>query len=475
MSVVEVCKPKDLLYIAVDGVAPRAKIQQQRRRRYMSAYRNAAINDFKKSNDMPVSDWDSNCITPGTEFMEKLDSFLRAYFANTKTPFKTIVSGHSDKGEGEHKIVQYIKSKSSNEVDVIYGLDADLIMLSLSCEKNNIYLMRESTEFVKNISGGMSTVTKQLFFKYLNIDGMRKCVALHLYNSEDLAYMYDYIVICFLLGNDFIPNVAFLKIRNGAIDVVCDAYKKVFNETKLHLITKSETGRFYLNSKVLFRLFEVLSKVEDACMKEAIEQHETIVFNPHKRFQNKIDRFIYQLESHPLIHRHPDVICPHTDNKWRVNYYHYLFGSFASNVVKNVTINYIEGLVWTSNYYFNMEYDMNWYYEYDYGPCMSDLYKYMLTMDEQKVKEMQDTLTTTSGPEIDKVMQMLMVLPAHSKEIVPQKFRLLYSDMNKGCVHFYPLRFVFSCFLKTQLWECSPILPKIDLAHLHKCIAVLTS
>jgi 5'-3' exoribonuclease 1 len=158
-----ICKPKMLMYIAVDGVAPRAKIQQQRRRRYMTAYKNKLINEFKKSNNIPVNDWDSNCITPGTKFMQALDDFLRSTFTTD-----CMVSGHEDNGEGEHKIFEYIKNNAQDGTDVIYGLDADLILLAMLLGVDtgaSVRLMREAQEFESASRGAESCIILDLKFR----------------------------------------------------------------------------------------------------------------------------------------------------------------------------------------------------------------------------------------------------------------------------------------------------------------------
>ena len=66
--------------MAVDGVAPRAKMNQQRSRRFRSA-REAADNEKKakqKGEDLPTEKkFDSNVITPGTGFMVRLDRQLK--------------------------------------------------------------------------------------------------------------------------------------------------------------------------------------------------------------------------------------------------------------------------------------------------------------------------------------------------------------------------------------------------------------
>jgi 5'-3' exoribonuclease 1 len=135
-------KPTDLVYIAFDGVAPCAKLHQQRTRRYKS---NIEKKIFEQLN-LPVDQiWNTCAITPGTEFMNKLDIFINKKLDNKKLGVKNIiVSGPNIPGEGEHKIFEYIRNNKhiKNKNNIIYGLDADLIMLSLNhlVHSNNLYL-----------------------------------------------------------------------------------------------------------------------------------------------------------------------------------------------------------------------------------------------------------------------------------------------------------------------------------------------
>ena len=69
--------PTTLIYIAVDGVAPLAKINQQRKRRYKSIIDNKMRSDLQaKHNIKGNNSWSNIVITPGTEFMKKLDAEL---------------------------------------------------------------------------------------------------------------------------------------------------------------------------------------------------------------------------------------------------------------------------------------------------------------------------------------------------------------------------------------------------------------
>ena len=106
---------------------------------------------------------DSNCITPGTEFMAKVDKILE-YFIEKKISedplwrdTKVLYSSHSDPGEGEHKIMAFIRSLrtspgyNNKERHCIYGLDADLILLSLSLHDTNIIQLRELISFLSDL------------------------------------------------------------------------------------------------------------------------------------------------------------------------------------------------------------------------------------------------------------------------------------------------------------------------------------
>ena len=73
-------KPKKLFFMAIDGVAPRAKMNQQRARRFRTALdvENAREKAIREGKEMPKEEaFDSNCITPGTAFMAKLSQQLK--------------------------------------------------------------------------------------------------------------------------------------------------------------------------------------------------------------------------------------------------------------------------------------------------------------------------------------------------------------------------------------------------------------
>ena len=139
--------PKKVIFIAVDGVAPLAKVNQQRRRRFKAVKENAMKSEIKlrygkKENNC----WSNTSISTGTRFMEKLHQTIINHFTKHKYSQRIIYSSYHTPGEGEHKILEHIR-KNDFDTQVIYGLDADLILLSLASQKKNIYLLRESNQF----------------------------------------------------------------------------------------------------------------------------------------------------------------------------------------------------------------------------------------------------------------------------------------------------------------------------------------
>ncbi len=122
-----VIKPQKVLYLAIDGVAPRAKMNQQRSRRFRAAQEareknqkeSELLNDWKSKGlqeiELKPSTFDSNTITPGTCFMDRLADALRIYishrlqFSPLWKGLTVVFSDSNVPGEGEHKILEFIR------------------------------------------------------------------------------------------------------------------------------------------------------------------------------------------------------------------------------------------------------------------------------------------------------------------------------------------------------------------------------
>ncbi|KAI9007521.1 XRN 5'-3' exonuclease N-terminus-domain-containing protein [Phycomyces nitens] len=277
-------KPKKVFFLAIDGVAPRAKMNQQRSRRFRTAKdaedtRQRALN---KGEQLPAEDpFDSNCITPGTDFMKKLTLQLR-YFINKKVSedsnwqnVEIILSGPEVPGEGEHKIMEYIRlSKAQpgynpNTRHCLYGLDADLIMLGLVSHDPHFALLREEVLFgrqnkkkVTLDSMNFYLMHHSLIREYLDMEfeSLKKSMEFP-YDLERIID--DFVLIALFIGNDFLPHLPSLHINEGALSLMFDIYKRVLPTCGGYI---QDSGR--VNMK---RLQVILAELADELEKTAFQ------------------------------------------------------------------------------------------------------------------------------------------------------------------------------------------------------------
>ena len=239
---IHLIQPDQFIFIAFDGVAPVAKLEQQRERRYKSLYQNQISKSiFKNTKPDP---WNTTAITPGTVFMNTLNLQIKGYYNDPKKyNVKNIILSTTDKfGEGEHKLFDFIRSypdHHKNSSTVIYGLDADLIMLCINHLpiSNKIYLFRETPHFIKTINSELDP--NETYF--IDIPELANVITLNMNNDIELTTIqqknriYDYIFLCFFLGNDFMPHFPSVNIRTGGVDKMINAYKATIGGTEDNL------------------------------------------------------------------------------------------------------------------------------------------------------------------------------------------------------------------------------------------------
>ncbi|GAA5858509.1 hypothetical protein JCM8547_007340 [Rhodosporidiobolus lusitaniae] len=248
-----VIKPKKTFFLAIDGVAPRAKMNQQRSRRFRTAKeaKETLEKAKRRGEEIPEEEgFDSNCITPGTPFMARLSQQLKYFIAKKVTEdadwrgVEIILSGHEVPGEGEHKIMEYIRlSKAQPEYDAnvrhcMYGLDADLIMLGLLTHDPHFCLLREEVSFGPRGGKGKAKSLENQNFYLMHLSLFREYLDLEFSSlkhlSPPLPFEYDleriiddFILLNIFVGNDFLPHLPGLHINEGALNRLFEIYKKV--------------------------------------------------------------------------------------------------------------------------------------------------------------------------------------------------------------------------------------------------------
>jgi 5'-3' exonuclease len=432
--VCEYANPKELVYICIDGVAPMPKIQQQRKRRYLSAWMK---NQFKEEGYQ----WDSNAISPGTDYMKKLNIHLRNYIKNKHSSYEVILSDSSCEGEGEHKIFDYIHyHMDTNNIDVIYGLDADLIMLSVICNKSKKFLLREPQHYHNHGN-------KEHPFLWFNVQQFKENLLDYYEHKIDI---HSYVFLCFLIGNDFLPSATYLSIHNDGITKILNAYKIVLENFNTPLVNITDKDKYLVNYNTLTRLFEELFKYEDSDMKQLHKQYyeKSMIFKNNK----------CKIENYGVSHKEEKTRNMFEDANWRMYYYSHLFdmNQYSDNVINKVCKSYVSGLQWVTDYYFNKKSSSNWYYIYDYSPTILDIYNY-LEVNKNDICESDEKPYKISSD-----LQLLMIIPFMSVGVLPQELQTIVKDSHQ-IGHYYPIDFKICSYMKTKLHECIPILPQLNV------------
>lgn len=267
--------------------------------------------------------FDSNSITPGTPFMDILAASLRywcAYKLNTDPAWakmKIIISDASVPGEGEHKIMSFVRSQRAspdhdpNTRHVIYGLDADLIMLSLATHEPQFRVLREDVFFqdskartcklcgqkgheaiackgeAKEKDGEFDEKDKEHALKpfiWLHVSVLREYLAVEL-DVPGLPFRWDleraiddWIFLCCFVGNDFLPHLPALEIRENGINTLTALWKD-----NLPYMNGYVTKDGYVDLERAQFIMSGLAKQEDAIFRRRKQQEDRREENAKRR------------------------------------------------------------------------------------------------------------------------------------------------------------------------------------------------
>uniref|UniRef100_A0A1Q3F1Y6 5'-3' exoribonuclease 1 n=1 Tax=Culex tarsalis TaxID=7177 RepID=A0A1Q3F1Y6_CULTA len=508
-------RPQKLFFIAVDGVAPRAKMNQQRGRRFRSAREaQEQIEQAEKKGDvLPLeARFDSNCITPGTSFMVRLQRALE-HFIKVKVSTnplwkhcKVVLSGHETPGEGEHKIMEYIRHAKaspgfdSNTRHCLYGLDADLIMLGLCTHERHFSLLREEVKFGKNEK--KSSIVEETRFYLLHLTLLREYLELEFAPVRDkLKFDFniyklidDWVLMGYMVGNDFIPHLPHLHINENALPTLFQAYMDILPSLDGYI---NEGG--VLNLERLEVLMNRLARFDRDIF---LENYTDLQYFKAKRGANDTEAFDVTIEEikadmdcdlSALIKASEDMFLDDEDDggdqlrhsaediendpelfekefaAYKRNYYitKMGYGDFNEETRAEQAECYIRALQWTLLYYYRGVSSWAWYYPHHYAPFISDV---------QKFKHIK--LNFELGKPFLPFQQLLSVLPAASKDHLPSAYHKLMTDPNSPVIDFYPEDFGTDLNGKQQAWEAVVLIPFIDEKRLLKamepCDAFLT-
>ncbi|XP_063074870.1 5'-3' exoribonuclease 1 isoform X2 [Engraulis encrasicolus] len=498
-----IIKPRKVFFMAVDGVAPRAKMNQQRGRRFRSA--KEAEDKIKKALEkgevLPTeARFDSNCITPGTDFMARLQEQLK-YFVNNKLStdplwqgVNVFLSGHETPGEGEHKIMEFIRSENAkpghnpNTRHCLYGLDADLIMLGLTSHEPNFSLLREEVRFGGKKNQKRIATPEETTFFLLHLSLMREYID---YEFSELKHKIpfeydleriidDWILMGFLVGNDFIPHLPHLHINHDALPLLYRTYISVLPTLQGYL---NENG--HLNLGNFEKYLAKLAEFDREHFSEAFVDLKWFESKVGNKYLNEAAGLAAEEENSKKVKKSKspeDSLClaaldsgkdggggqskeggeedGEEEEIFEVEFRQYKRVYYMSKMGVEVVSDeflasqakcYVEGIQWILHYYYHGVQSWSWYYPHHYAPFLSDV---------RNIRDLK--LTFDLAKPFMPFEQLLGVLPAASKDLLPQCYRHLMTSENSPIIQYYPEDFSTDLNGKQQEWEAVVLIPFID-------------
>lgn len=532
-----ITNPKQtVLHIVLDGVAGAAKESQQRSRRFKGVTVNDNSSDNKSNNlnDMSINKlsdnlsnttefkFDPNCITTGTIFMNKLSIYIKSYIElkskNEWKGLKVIYSSHLVPGEGEHKIIKFIRELQKTDkisTHCIFSPDADLIMLSLSL--NNIHILRENTDKYTNASYLMVDVNN---IRTVLINSTWRWNITHTENTDivekvdekdkidekdkvdekdkgdekieikdkwnEMNGVIDYILLCTMLGNDFLPKTSLTILTEGMTFLY-----NTYPELKVHLIKILDYQHY--KEKTIDEKTELYLSFTEGINKEK-EKTKDIGKNKGKsKYQLDIKGYgemlkilanneaNFLLKSKDANLKYPDkLLSIHFKDgkldfkKYREDYYktHFNIDTFdfsgkdskeSKEEIEKLCHKYFKMQTFIIRYY--LEGIPSWTYKYKYHhiPLFYDLAKYISTFDPDCIYE----YSVPAHP----IEQLLSVLPPQSAQLLPKEYQSLVTDSNSKIIQYYPKNFEIELSSMNNEYEGIPLIPFVDCTKLKKAFS----
>jgi 5'-3' exonuclease len=311
-----------------------------------------------------------------------------------------------------------------------------------------LYLFRETPEFIKSIDKSLNP--NELYL--LNIPKLKDIISNHFSNNSNNDTCSNYIFLCFFLGNDFLPHFPALNIRTNGIKNLNDSYINIVKNNNLIENESLNWGEIKNFIKELANYEEDYIIEEYAIRNKLKKRH----FNPddpkylEERFNNL-----------PILDMKTEQDTDPYKPNWQHRYYDKLFNiEYDKYLIKNICINYLEGLEWTFKYYNKGCPDWTWYYKYHYPPLLEDLVKYIPTFDTTLI-ENKVTYPIHEYTQLSYVLpkNSLYLLPMSIQKFLSKNYNDLHNDNCKILWHF--------C---RYFWESHVELPHIDIIKLNTLI-----
>jgi 5'-3' exonuclease len=487
--------PSDFVFVSFDGVVPLAKMRQQRERRFKGVIAAelekqiaAATEKPSGAKPSPGARYDPDQlfstveITPGTPFMNALNEYFRGMElpAAAELGARLVWSLTDEPGEGEHKICAHLRENPDPEASAaIYGLDADLFVLSLQHLRfaGNVYLVREQPEYVT----ALHDVYSQGEYVCVHINALAEQIVEEMGGASDAdsdareSCIHDYVFLTFFAGNDFLPHLFGLSLRRCGFTLLLEQYKLLQKGKCTRLVTRGE-----ISWPAVKRFLGQLARQETKLVRD---EYKWLKQNGARKLRHWTSNTPEEkvLFSPHLMRENEDFVAVHASN-WDRRYYDICFHGTPyaprpaegdrgerrrarerrEEDIRHMCWNYFQGLEWVLKYYTGKgeAADIVWSYKHTHAPLLSSLAKHAPAYNMGMFSEQNRMPLEYFHPDL----QLCYVLPPKYHHMIP--------ECSRGKLYkLYPVartaRGTVDCFLCMYFWEGALVCYDINISELN--------
>eukprot|EP00210_Caulerpa_lentillifera_P009209 g8780.t1 len=437
---VQTVKPKQYLFIAVDGSAPAAFLHSERTEKILNKWKSQNPESLKRiSTESNSEPFNPNHFTPGTKFMTKLEKhilfFIRHQMSSCsswQTP-KVIYSGSNLPGDAHTKIFEFVRflrddrsSSQQNMTHCIYSIQTDTVLNILALKERFFYILRDKTSIDNNVedlqceddpkADNFITQHMSLFWDYWALEW--KTLA-HFVDLD--CTVNDLLFLCLLFGNKALPGIPTIHLMEGSLDTLIECYKDFLQSSPSQSNPSSDNTS---SSSVQYLINEdrsINASNLEAFLRIAASDSKEI-----KRLQNRVNLKKENISSAAqcLIDDEAAAIIERSEEpyiQWK-NWYYVTKWKFDQEDLlgrKVAATCYMQGLIWSFHHLMKGIICWNFCYPHDYAPCLSDLV--------ETCSNHTNVFDANSKP-LTLMEHMLCVLPAMESALVPTSHQLIMTS-----------------------------------------------
>ena len=271
----------------------------------------------------------------------------------------------------------------------------------------------------------------------------------------------DYIFLCYFLGNDFLPHIPGISLKEDGPTLLLKNYISILVNYGDYLVDRE---KMKINNQFIFSFLNKLAGEEQQIYQKFMSKRKrqrpsrdtsNDPYENRKIILNDLpitDKMNLEKETYINLGR----------DKFKSRYYRVCFDIESTEEIKQVCENYVRGIKWVFHYYFKGCPAWDWKYNWRHTPLISSICEYLSDVNINTIK-------FASSKPLDPVNQLLYILPKQSRSLVPTEYQSLFMGN-----YFYPDQYSVDMLFKRFFWQTQPILPDMDYNQLKKMYNKIT-